>query len=144
MKKISICIFLILLFCVNAIADTNDSNIKLDKLFEQLKKSYNVNVALEIEMKIWDIWSTHPTKIKLTQALEIGSDLMSKGKLDEAYKIHYQIAPAIDLIFEEGNPAGIKAVFKKLGLAEDYVRLPLVEATENLSAKISAFVDKIK
>ena len=65
-------------------------------------------------------------------------------EVDEAYKIHYQIAPAIDLIFEEGNPAGIKAVFKKLGLAEDYVRLPLVEATENLSAKISAFVDKIK
>ncbi len=65
-------------------------------------------------------------------------------EVDEAYKIHYQIAPAIDLIFEEGNPAGIKAVFKKLGLAEDYVRLPLVEATDNLSAKISAFVDKIK
>ena len=65
-------------------------------------------------------------------------------EVDEAYKIHYQIAPAIDLIFKEGNPAGIKAVFKKLGLAEDYVRLPLVEATDNLSAKISAFVDKIK
>ena len=85
---------MILLFCVNTIADTNDSNIKLDKLFEQLKKSYNVNVALEIEMKIWDIWSTHPTKIKLTQALEIGSDLMSKGKLDESYKIFSTIVIA--------------------------------------------------
>ncbi len=64
--------------------------------------------------------------------------------VDEAYKIHYQIAPAIDLIFAEGNPAGIKAVFKKLGLAEDYVRLPLVEASEELTAKISAFVDENK
>lgn len=65
-------------------------------------------------------------------------------KVDEAYKIHYKIAPAINLIFEEGNPAGIKAVFKKIGLAEDYVRLPLVEATENLTTKISDFVDEIK
>ena len=26
-----------------------------------------------------------------------------------------------DYIFEEGNPAGIKAVFKKIGLCEDFV-----------------------
>lgn len=64
--------------------------------------------------------------------------------VDEAYKIHYQIAPAIDLIFAEGNPAGIKAVFKKRGLAEDYVRLPLVEASKELTAKISTFVDENK
>ena len=65
-------------------------------------------------------------------------------EVDEAYKIHYQIAPAIDLIFAEGNPAGIKAVFKKLELAEDYVRLPLVEASKELTSKISAFVDQNK
>ncbi|MAN29282.1 MULTISPECIES: 4-hydroxy-tetrahydrodipicolinate synthase [Mesonia] len=65
-------------------------------------------------------------------------------EVDEAYKIHYQIAPAIDLIFAEGNPAGIKAVFKKLELAEDYVRLPLVEASKALTSKISAFVDQNK
>ena len=65
-------------------------------------------------------------------------------EVDEAYKIHYQIAPAIDMIFEEGNPAGIKSVFKKLGLAEDYVRLPLVEASEKLTSKISKFIDEIK
>lgn len=65
-------------------------------------------------------------------------------EVDEAYKIHYQIAPAIDLIFAEGNPAGIKAVFKKLELAEGYVRLPLVEASKELTSKISAFVDQNK
>jgi 4-hydroxy-tetrahydrodipicolinate synthase len=31
-----------------------------------------------------------------------------QGKADEAYKIHYQLADAIDMIFEQGNPAGIK------------------------------------
>ncbi|MAT90526.1 MAG: 4-hydroxy-tetrahydrodipicolinate synthase [Flavobacteriaceae bacterium] len=63
------------------------------------------------------------------------------GKVAEAYAQHYQLAPAIDLIFAEGNPAGIKAVCKKLGICEDVVRLPLVSATPQLQGKIATFVD---
>lgn len=62
-------------------------------------------------------------------------------KVDEAYEIHYKIAPAIDMIFEEGNPAGIKSVFKKLGLTTDEVRLPLVKASENLQLRLAEFID---
>ncbi len=61
-------------------------------------------------------------------------------KVDEAYAIHYKIAAAIDYIFAEGNPAGIKAVFKSLRLCEDVVRLPLVGVSDGLRAKIDAFV----
>lgn len=60
-------------------------------------------------------------------------------KADEAYKIHYKIAPAIDYIFAEGNPAGIKAVFKSLGICGDTVRLPLVGVSDSLRAKIDSF-----
>ena len=60
--------------------------------------------------------------------------------VEEAYKIHYKIAPAIDYIFEEGNPAGIKAVFKKMGICGDRVRLPLVTVGENLRKKIDSFI----
>lgn len=60
-------------------------------------------------------------------------------KADEAYKIHYKIAPAIDYIFAEGNPAGIKAVFKSLGICGDTVRLPLVGVSDGLRAKIDSF-----
>ncbi|HET8839166.1 MAG TPA: 4-hydroxy-tetrahydrodipicolinate synthase [Flavobacteriaceae bacterium] len=67
-----------------------------------------------------------------------------EGKVSEAYKLHYKLAPAIELIFAEGNPAGIKAVFEKLGLAGKHVRLPLVSASENLSGKIGEFVDEIE
>ncbi len=59
--------------------------------------------------------------------------------VDEAYKIHYKIAPAIDYIFAEGNPAGIKAVFKSLGICDDTVRLPLVRISDGLRAKIDSF-----
>jgi len=44
--------------------------------------------------------------------------------------------PLIGLIFEENNPAGIKAVLEQLGLCNDTVRLPLVTATEALKLKI--------
>lgn len=62
-------------------------------------------------------------------------------KAEEAYQIHYKIAPAIDYIFEEGNPAGIKAVFKKLGLCGDTLRLPLVPVGEDLRNRINRFID---
>ena len=87
MKKLSLYVFLVLLFCGNTIADSKNRDVKLNQLFEQLKKSNKVSIALEIEMKIWNIWSTHPTQEKLTQSLAKGSDLMSKGDLETAYKI---------------------------------------------------------
>ena len=79
--------FLVLLFCGNTIADSKNKDAKLNQLFEQLKKSSNTSVAFEIELKIWNIWSTHPTQKKLTQSLANASDLMSQGKLEKSYKI---------------------------------------------------------
>lgn len=64
-------------------------------------------------------------------------------KVDEAYELHYLLADAIDLIFEQGNPAGIKEIFKALGLSENTVRLPLVNADVELTSKIRSFVKKI-
>ena len=61
-------------------------------------------------------------------------------KVDEAYAIQYKIAPAIDYIFAEGNPVGIKVVFKALGICNDTVRLPLVGASESLQHKIASFI----
>ena len=86
-KKLSLYVLLVLLFCGNVIADFSDKDLKLNQLFKQLKESNNASIALKIEMKIWNIWSTHPTQKKLTQLLEKGSDLMSKGELESAYKI---------------------------------------------------------
>ncbi|WP_291115779.1 4-hydroxy-tetrahydrodipicolinate synthase [Flavobacterium sp. UBA6135] len=64
-------------------------------------------------------------------------------KVDEAYQLHYLLADVIDMIFEQGNPAGIKEVFKALGLSENYVRLPLVTVNEDLANRIRNFVEKI-
>ncbi len=62
------------------------------------------------------------------------------GPTNEAQKIHAALQEGMGLIFQEGNPAGIKAVFETLGLCEAHVRLPLVPATPHLKRKISGFV----
>jgi 4-hydroxy-tetrahydrodipicolinate synthase len=64
-------------------------------------------------------------------------------KVDDAFKLQYQFSDCIDLIFEQGNPAGIKQVFQSLGLAENNVRLPLVHVDESLANRIDQFVKKI-
>ena len=61
-------------------------------------------------------------------------------KVDAAFEIQYKIADSIDMIFEQGNPAGIKEIFKTLKIAENVVRLPLVPVDEALSERIQHFV----
>jgi len=65
-----------------------------------------------------------------------------KRDVDAAYKIHYKLTDAINMIFEQGNPGGVKEVFKHLGLCENYVRLPLVNINEDLSNRLANFVKK--
>lgn len=64
-------------------------------------------------------------------------------KVDEAFKSQYLLSDCIDMIFEQGNPAGIKQVFQALGIAENTVRLPLVTVDEDLQQRIAEFVKKI-
>jgi 4-hydroxy-tetrahydrodipicolinate synthase len=64
-------------------------------------------------------------------------------KVDEAFKSQYLLSDCIDMIFEQGNPAGIKEVFLSLGIAENIVRLPLVTVEESLSKRIHEFVGKM-
>ena len=59
-----------------------------------------------------------------------------EGKAKEAYALHFKLMDLTALIFAENNPAGIKAVFQALKMCNANVRLPLVEATEELKQKI--------
>lgn len=75
------------------------------------------------------------------------SELIQLGlhrKVDEAFELQYLLAESIDMIFEQGNPGGIKEVLKSLGLSENTLRLPLVNVDENLANRIALFVNKIE
>ncbi len=55
-----------------------------------------------------------------------------------ARELHYKLLSGIRLLFAEGNPTGVKAVMHQLGLCENILRLPLVEASGTLYQKLSA------
>ena len=64
-------------------------------------------------------------------------------KVNEAYQLHYLLADVIDMIFEQGNPAGIKEIHKILGLSENTVRLPLVNVDQDLANRLLNFVQNL-
>ena len=74
------------------------------------------------------------------------SDMIRFGlnkNVNDAFKIQYQIMDAINLIFEQGNPAGIKEIHRILRLSENIVRLPLVAVNHALSDKIKTFISTL-
>jgi len=92
MKKLLKILVLGLLFFSNVNAEERES--ELNNLFKQLKNS-EVTKAIEIENKIWKIWSTHPSSdrrgYRLTELLAQGSLLMVRKELNRAYEIFSQI-----------------------------------------------------
>lgn len=58
------------------------------------------------------------------------------GNYTTARKLHYKLTTITNLLFADGNPAGIKAALKIMGLTTDYVRLPLVNINEKVYASL--------
>lgn len=59
-----------------------------------------------------------------------------EGAFTKAYTAHLQLLKIIDLIFKEGNPAGIKSLLAHQQICKPYVRLPLVHASDVLFKEI--------
>lgn len=64
-----------------------------------------------------------------------------EGKNKEAFKLHNKLMDITSFIFSENNPSGIKAVLNAMKLCQSTVRLPLVEATDELKKTITGFVN---
>lgn len=65
-----------------------------------------------------------------------------KGDFEKARTFHYNLLDIIENLFVEGNPGGIKAVLKLLGITEDYLRLPLVNISDTTFQKLKELVNK--
>ncbi len=57
---------------------------------------------------------------------------------------HYELLNIMQLIFKDGNPAGIKAVLKLKGICGDHIRLPLVNVNDAIFAEIEAEVKQLE
>jgi 4-hydroxy-tetrahydrodipicolinate synthase len=70
--------------------------------------------------------------------------LMRQGKTNEAQQIHQQLATLFELLFVDGNPAGIKGVLHQLGMVDNVLRLPLVPARAATIRQIYDELTKLK
>lgn len=72
------------------------------------------------------------------------TQLALEGDYANALPIHHQFAEMCNLLFVDGNPAGVKAMLSIMGMIENKLRLPLVPARQITCEKLSAAWEKIK
>lgn len=63
--------------------------------------------------------------------------LEMKGEIDAARKIHHRFTDLFNLLFVDGNPAGVKAMLHEMGMIENVLRLPLVPTRLTTMQRIS-------
>ena len=63
-------------------------------------------------------------------------DLALNNQFEEAEQKLKALDNIISLLFEEGNPVGIKSALSVMGVCSDTMRLPLVSGSEALQAKL--------
>lgn len=64
-----------------------------------------------------------------------------KSNFKSAREIQYRFVEMIEMLFIEGNPAGIKAVLSSLNLCQNYLRLPLVPVSRSTFLRIQKAVE---
>ncbi len=67
-----------------------------------------------------------------------------KKNASEAYDLYFSLMESINLIFKEGNPSGIKALLAAKNISKDAVRLPLIEASNDLKLALLEQIKKVE
>lgn len=63
-----------------------------------------------------------------------------KGNFKEACNIHFKFTELLDLLFVDGNPAGIKAILHQMKYLSNSLRLPLTPVEQETYDKISKLI----
>lgn len=69
--------------------------------------------------------------------------LALKGDYESARIIHHRFTELIELLFVEGNPAGVKSMLAVMGYIENVLRLPLVPNTITTYEKIKRVLNQL-
>ncbi|HNX88621.1 MAG TPA: 4-hydroxy-tetrahydrodipicolinate synthase [Paludibacteraceae bacterium] len=69
--------------------------------------------------------------------------LALQGDYNNARQIHYKFTELFNLLFVEGNPAGVKSMLAVMGLIENKLRLPLVPNTIKTYEKIRKVLNEL-
>ena len=77
-------LFILFTFIFASPLFADEKKEEIDKLFIQLKSAINFENSKKIEDKIWNLWTTHPSKENLTKLLADGSSAMMENNLETA------------------------------------------------------------
>lgn len=69
--------------------------------------------------------------------------LALQGDYKNALKIHHRFTELFELLFVDGNPAGVKAMLNVMGLIENKLRLPLVPTRITTFEKMRDILDQL-
>ena len=70
--------------------------------------------------------------------------LALEGDYDNARVIHSRFMELFDLLFVDGNPAGVKSMLNMMGFIEDRLRLPLVPTRLTTYEKIREILNRLQ
>ena len=72
-------------------------------------------------------------------------NLALKGDFKKAQQLHYSMLPIMNALFEEGNPAGVKALLEisTKGQFPNALRLPLVKVSKPLYNKLASLYEAL-
>ncbi|MDR1653529.1 MAG: 4-hydroxy-tetrahydrodipicolinate synthase [Prevotellaceae bacterium] len=69
--------------------------------------------------------------------------LAIKGEYEQARQIHHRFNELNQLLFVEGNPAGVKSMLAHFGYIQNVLRLPLVPNTAKTCDRINQVLDEL-
>ncbi len=69
--------------------------------------------------------------------------LCLEGNFQEAMPIHFRFNELFNLLFVDGNPAGVKCTLNALGLIQNELRLPLVPTRMSTNEKIHRLLEQL-
>jgi len=67
-----------------------------------------------------------------------------KNNYKSAREVHFRFIEAIELLFADGNPSGVKAFMSIMNLCQNNLRLPLVPVNKTVYSKIQKFIEELK
>lgn len=65
------------------------------------------------------------------------------GNYTEARKKHLNLLPVTKMLFEEGNPGGVKIALETRGIIAGHLRLPLVPVSDSLKQRIATETNRL-
>ncbi len=66
---------------------------------------------------------------------------LKEGDFDQAEAAYEPLSEAVDALFEEGNPTGVKCALHAKGVISNRMRLPLVSGSDELESKFKRLIE---